>query len=73
MTPKISVCLWFDDQAEEAVSFYASVFKERQGPGQSPARHGRNAQNDQTRHPDPRTRPHRPLTRDRARVTSPAG
>jgi predicted 3-demethylubiquinone-9 3-methyltransferase (glyoxalase superfamily) len=28
MTPKISVCLWFDDQAEEAVSFYASVFKE---------------------------------------------
>ncbi|MDQ1537709.1 MAG: hypothetical protein QOE58_2102 [Actinomycetota bacterium] len=25
--PKISPCLWFDDQAEEAASFYTSVFK----------------------------------------------
>jgi predicted 3-demethylubiquinone-9 3-methyltransferase (glyoxalase superfamily) len=24
---KISTCLWFDDQAEEAVKFYTSVFK----------------------------------------------
>ena len=24
---RISVCLWFDDQAEEAVNFYVSVFK----------------------------------------------
>ena len=27
MRQKISVCLWFDDQAEEAVNFYVSVFK----------------------------------------------
>jgi predicted 3-demethylubiquinone-9 3-methyltransferase (glyoxalase superfamily) len=26
-TQKIGVCLWFDDQAEEAVNFYASIFK----------------------------------------------
>jgi predicted 3-demethylubiquinone-9 3-methyltransferase (glyoxalase superfamily) len=26
-TPKISVCLWFDDRAEEAASFYVSIFK----------------------------------------------
>jgi predicted 3-demethylubiquinone-9 3-methyltransferase (glyoxalase superfamily) len=25
--PKISPCLWFDNQAEEAVNFYVSVFK----------------------------------------------
>jgi predicted 3-demethylubiquinone-9 3-methyltransferase (glyoxalase superfamily) len=25
--PRISVCLWFDDQAEEAVKFYVSIFK----------------------------------------------
>ncbi len=24
---KITPCLWFDDQAEEAVKFYVSVFK----------------------------------------------
>ena len=24
---RISVCLWFDDQAEEAVAFYVSIFK----------------------------------------------
>lgn len=24
---RISVCLWFDDQAEEAVDFYLSIFK----------------------------------------------
>jgi predicted 3-demethylubiquinone-9 3-methyltransferase (glyoxalase superfamily) len=24
---RISVCLWFDDQAEEAVDFYVSIFK----------------------------------------------
>ena len=24
---KISICLWFDDQAEEAVYFYTSIFK----------------------------------------------
>ena len=24
---RISVCLWFDDQAEEAVKFYASIFE----------------------------------------------
>jgi predicted 3-demethylubiquinone-9 3-methyltransferase (glyoxalase superfamily) len=27
---KISTCLWFDNQAEEAVNFYASVFKNLQ-------------------------------------------
>ena len=26
-TQKIAPCLWFDDQAEEAVNFYASIFK----------------------------------------------
>jgi predicted 3-demethylubiquinone-9 3-methyltransferase (glyoxalase superfamily) len=26
ITPKISPCLWFDDQAEEAAKFYTSVF-----------------------------------------------
>ena len=25
--PKLSTCLWFDDQAEEAALFYVSVFK----------------------------------------------
>src|SRR4051812_39293936 len=25
--PTITPCLWFDDQAEEAVNFYTSVFK----------------------------------------------
>jgi predicted 3-demethylubiquinone-9 3-methyltransferase (glyoxalase superfamily) len=25
--PKITTCLWFDDQAEEAARFYTSVFK----------------------------------------------
>jgi predicted 3-demethylubiquinone-9 3-methyltransferase (glyoxalase superfamily) len=25
--PKISVCLWFDNQAEEAANFYVSIFK----------------------------------------------
>jgi predicted 3-demethylubiquinone-9 3-methyltransferase (glyoxalase superfamily) len=25
--PKLSTCLWFDDQAEEAARFYVSVFK----------------------------------------------
>jgi predicted 3-demethylubiquinone-9 3-methyltransferase (glyoxalase superfamily) len=25
--PKITPCLWFDDQAEEAVRFYTSIFK----------------------------------------------
>lgn len=24
---KITPCLWFDDQAEEAVKFYTSIFK----------------------------------------------
>ena len=24
---KISSCLWFDDNAEEAVNFYTSIFK----------------------------------------------
>ncbi len=27
MEQKITTCLWFDDRAEEAVNFYASVFK----------------------------------------------
>jgi len=27
MTDKVSTCLWFDDNAEEAVAFYTSVFK----------------------------------------------
>jgi predicted 3-demethylubiquinone-9 3-methyltransferase (glyoxalase superfamily) len=26
-TPKITTCLWFDSEAEEAAKFYASVFK----------------------------------------------
>jgi predicted 3-demethylubiquinone-9 3-methyltransferase (glyoxalase superfamily) len=26
--PKLSTCLWFDGKAEDAVNFYASVFKE---------------------------------------------
>ena len=28
MTHPITTCLWFDDQAEEAVNFYLSVFKD---------------------------------------------
>ncbi|TIX39029.1 MAG: VOC family protein, partial [Mesorhizobium sp.] len=24
---KITTCLWFDDQAEEAMNFYVSIFK----------------------------------------------
>ncbi len=28
MIQKISPCLWFNDQAEEAVTFYASIFKD---------------------------------------------
>lgn len=28
MISKIAPCLWFDDQAEEAVNFYVSVFKD---------------------------------------------
>jgi predicted 3-demethylubiquinone-9 3-methyltransferase (glyoxalase superfamily) len=27
LTRKISPCLWFDNQAEEAASFYVSIFK----------------------------------------------
>jgi predicted 3-demethylubiquinone-9 3-methyltransferase (glyoxalase superfamily) len=27
MTNQISLCLWFDNQAEEAVSFYTSIFR----------------------------------------------
>ena len=27
ITRRLSVCLWFDDQAEEAVKFYVSIFK----------------------------------------------
>ncbi len=30
MKQKITPCLWFDDKAEEAVRFYASVFKDAQ-------------------------------------------
>ena len=26
VTPKITPCLWFDDQAEEAVAFYTAIF-----------------------------------------------
>jgi predicted 3-demethylubiquinone-9 3-methyltransferase (glyoxalase superfamily) len=26
--PKLTTCLWFDDNAEEAVDFYASIFKD---------------------------------------------
>jgi predicted 3-demethylubiquinone-9 3-methyltransferase (glyoxalase superfamily) len=26
-TQKMSICLWFDDQAEDAAEFYASIFK----------------------------------------------
>jgi predicted 3-demethylubiquinone-9 3-methyltransferase (glyoxalase superfamily) len=25
--PKITPCLWFDDQAEEAVAFYTAIFR----------------------------------------------
>ena len=25
---KITPCLWFDDQAEEAANFYVSIFKD---------------------------------------------
>ena len=28
MKPKISPCLWFDDQAEEAARFYTAIFKD---------------------------------------------
>ncbi len=28
MSAKITPCLWFDDQAEEAVRFYAGIFKD---------------------------------------------
>jgi predicted 3-demethylubiquinone-9 3-methyltransferase (glyoxalase superfamily) len=27
VTPRITPCLWFDDQAEEAVKFYAAIFR----------------------------------------------
>ena len=27
MLPKISPCLWFDDQAEQAANFYISIFE----------------------------------------------
>ena len=27
ITPRITPCLWFDDQAEEAAGFYAGIFK----------------------------------------------
>jgi predicted 3-demethylubiquinone-9 3-methyltransferase (glyoxalase superfamily) len=27
VTPTITACLWFDDQAEQAVAFYTSIFK----------------------------------------------
>lgn len=27
ITPKITLCLWFDNQAEEAARFYTSIFK----------------------------------------------
>ncbi len=27
VSQKITPCLWFDDQAEEAVAFYTGVFK----------------------------------------------
>ena len=30
---KITTCLWFDGQAEEAVNFYTSVFKNSRGGG----------------------------------------
>ena len=26
ITPKITPCLWFDDQAEEAAEFYTAIF-----------------------------------------------
>lgn len=28
MTQKITPCLWFDNQAEEAAAFYISIFKD---------------------------------------------
>lgn len=47
MTQKILPCLWFDDNAEEAVNLYASIFKEssiegivRYGKGEEPDKEG---------------------------------
>ena len=40
--PRITTCLWFDTQAEEAANFYASVFTgSRIGRTSSPQRSGR--------------------------------
>jgi predicted 3-demethylubiquinone-9 3-methyltransferase (glyoxalase superfamily) len=33
--PAISPCLWFDDQAEEAATFYTGVFKNARITGKS--------------------------------------
>ena len=27
VTPRITPCLWFNDQAEEAVAFYTGIFR----------------------------------------------
>ena len=35
MTKEITICLWFDNQAEEAAGFYTTVFKDSKITGSS--------------------------------------
>jgi len=37
---KITPCLWFDTQAEEAANFYISVFKNSRDQARQPLRQG---------------------------------
>ena len=35
MTPKNTICLWFDKDAEEAARFYAATFPDSSGAGRA--------------------------------------
>ena len=37
-TQKITTCLWFENQAEAAATFYCSVFKNSKGQGRGALR-----------------------------------
>ena len=53
---KITPFLWFDSNAEEAVGFYTSIFKDSRRPGDSG-----HAQDEEDRHPAAEGRLRRPL------------
>ena len=38
MTPKNTICLWFDKDAHDAARFYAATFPDSEAAGASPGR-----------------------------------